>query len=53
MDSLNRRVNSYQQTTISKIIRTIVEGIATIGEGMEKQHDEDLLEKKKMPKKAH
>ncbi|MFT5452466.1 MAG: hypothetical protein ACI9N9_001958 [Enterobacterales bacterium] len=53
MDSLNRSINSYQQTGIFKIIRMIVEGIEAIGEGMERQHDEDLIIKKKPPKKTH
>jgi hypothetical protein len=53
MDSLNRRINSYQQTGIFKIIKIIVEGVEAIGEGMERQHDEDIIIKKKPQKRAH
>jgi len=51
MNSLNRSMNAYQQTGIFKIIRTVVEGIEAIGQGMEREHDEDLLIKKKSRKK--
>ena len=52
MDSLNRSINSYQQTGVFKIIRMIVEGVGAIGEGMERQHDEYLIIKEKPPKKT-
>ncbi len=51
MDSLNRRVNSYQHTIIFNIIRIITEGIEAVGRGMERQHDEDIMVMKKSPKK--
>ena len=36
---------SYQRTTMHKFILALTEGLNAIGEGMEKQHDEDLMEK--------
>lgn len=53
MDSLNRRVISYQQTGIFKIIKVIADGIEAVGKGMERQHDEDIVIKKKPPKRPH
>ncbi|GEM_PF-6791506 len=52
MSSLNPRINSYQQTGVFKVMKMIAEGIVAIGEGMEMQHDENLLIKKKAPKKV-
>ena len=53
MNSLNRKRNAYQQTGIFKVVRMIVEGIEAVGEGMERQHDEDIIIKKKPPTKTH
>ncbi len=52
MDSANKRSNTYQQTAMFKFMRTIAEGIDAIGEGMSKQHDENLTVKKKSPKET-
>lgn len=52
MDSANKRSNTYQQTAMFKFMRSIAEGIDAIGEGMSKQHDENLTAKKKTTKEA-
>ncbi len=47
MESLNRKVYVYQNSGKIRFIKFISEGIKAIGEGIEKQHDEDLTVKKK------
>ena len=50
MDTVNKRNNTYQQTAMYKFMRSIADGIDAIGEGMSKQHDENLSAKKKTSK---
>ncbi|MDW3095501.1 MAG: hypothetical protein R8G33_07510 [Gammaproteobacteria bacterium] len=50
MDSVNKRNNTYQQSAMFKFMQMLAESIDAIGEGMSKQHDEDLLVKKKSSK---
>lgn len=50
MNSVNKRNNSYQQSAMFKFIQMLADGIDAIGEGMSKELDEDLLEKKKPSK---
>ena len=52
MDSANKRSNTYQQTAMFKFMRSIAESIDAIGEGMSKQHDENLTVKKKPSKET-
>ncbi len=47
MDSVNKRNNAYQQTALFKFMRMLADSINAIGEGISKEHDEDLLTKKK------
>ena len=37
---------SYHSTTMHKFMLALTKGISAIGEGMEKQHDEDLITKR-------
>ena len=53
MESSNRKIYSYQKSGITKFIRIIAEGFVAIGEGMERQHDEDLMIKKNPHKESH
>ncbi len=50
MESLDRKTYSYQNTSMFKFIKAITEGIGAMGEGLEKQNDEDLMIKKKSQK---
>ena len=43
----NSKNHSYKQTTMYKFMQSLSDGLSAIGEGMEKQHDEDLMIKKK------
>ena len=52
MDSANKRSNTYQQTAMFKFMRSIAESIDAIGEGMSKQHDENLTVEKKPSKET-
>ena len=53
MDSLNHKINFSGQTGIIKFFRMIIEGIVAMGEGMERQHDEDIIIKNKASKNTH
>ena len=50
MESSNRKIYSYKNAGMIKFIKIVAEELGAIGEGMERQHDEDLMVKKK-PKK--
>lgn len=50
MESFNRKANSYHKTSMYKFLKTISEGMGAMGEGLTKQHDEDLMSKKKSQK---
>ena len=53
MDSVTKRNNTYQQTAMFKFMRMLANSINAIGEGISKEHDEDLLAKKKTSNETH